>query len=469
MRLVTLATCYFPAFFLLGLTHWVGASFDSPTIDQILYHLHYSEGASIEMGRIFLFTFAMECLVFPFVLAVAAGVLHHTLFRVRGFPGRVLPGAALAVGIAVLMAKLSVFPWIGYHFAEDRFARHFVDGARVAVVPAPEQRQKNLVLIYVESLEETYGDSRVWGRDLLRPLRTLGGISFASLRAAPGTNWTIAGIVATQCGVPLRVVSQYDMKKGGEGDRVFLPGATCLSDVLHRHGYRNVFLGGAPLSFAGKGKFLRDHHYDEMYGREEWVREGVVAGSQGEWGLYDDELYARAKVKLKELHDAGKPFNLTMLTLDTHNPHGFRSPGCRRRGLKSFEDIVECASEQAADFVGFIKQSGYLRDTNVVILGDHLAVSNPVYDALRKIENRRIYNQFISQEPPRKNTEDILPFDLYPTLLQFIGFSVAGDRMGLGYSGFGQAPAASEQDRLEDLLLPSLSGSAGYSRLWAPQ
>ncbi|HSI53940.1 MAG TPA: sulfatase-like hydrolase/transferase [Ramlibacter sp.] len=468
MRIPVRYPAYFLGFFLLGFTQWLGASFDSPTIDQILYHLHYSDGMGIDIGRIFLWTFIMECLAFPLAFAIAVGALHGMALRAapgggaRGWPaavGLTLPVLALCAGIVALMAKLSVFSWIGYHFAEDRFARHFVDAGTVQVVPQPG-KTKNLVLIYVESMEETYGDRRVWGRDLLEPLRGLGGVSFADYRGAPGTNWTIAGMVATQCGVPLRVVSQHDIKQA------FLPGATCLGDILHRHGYRNVFLGGAPLSFAGKGKFLKDHHYDVTFGREEWQQEGVQDRSLGEWGLFDDELYARAKVKLRQLHESGQRFNLTLLTLDMHNPHGFRSPSCIKRGLKSFEDIVECASFQAADFVRFIEQSGYLKDTNVVIMGDHLAVSNPVYDALRKIEKRRIYNQFISQEPLSKSTEAILPFDLYPSILEFIGFTVPEGRLGLGYSAFGGATGTRPAERLDDLVLPSLSGSSSYGRLW---
>ena len=28
-------------------------------------------------------------------------------------------------------------------------------------------------------------------------------------------------------------------------------------------------------TFAGKGKFLRAHHYDEVLGKEDWLRQGV--------------------------------------------------------------------------------------------------------------------------------------------------------------------------------------------------
>lgn len=475
-RLAVRYPAYFLAFFLLGLSHWLGESFDSPSIDQILYHLRYSDGLGVDIGRVFMFTFAMECLVFPLAFAVAAGWLHGRVRamqgssrvlrawpRMRRSMGVALPTAALCTGAAAVMTQLSVFSWIGYHFAEDRFGRHFVDPGQESVQPG---RLKNLVLIYVESLEDTYADERIWGRDLLRPLQDLGGVSFRSYRGAPGTNWTIAGIVASQCGVPLKVVSYYDVKPREGGRRTFLPGATCLGDILMQHGYRNVFLGGAPLSFSGKGQFLQDHGYHVAYGREEWRREGVADQAFGEWGLHDDELFAQASLKLKSLHESGQRFNLTLLTLDTHNPRGFRSPDCVRRGIRSFEDMIECVSHQTADFVRHIERAGYLKDTQVVIVGDHLAVSNPVYDALRRIQARRIFNRFISDTPPAPNTQDILPFDLFPTLLQFVGFDVPGERLALGYSAFGPAHVARPKDRLDDLVLPSLSGSASYSRLW---
>lgn len=463
---------YFSGLFLLGCAYWIDASFDSPTIDQILYHLRYSDGVGFDIGRIFVLTFVAECLVFPLLLAAGATTAHRALAllaerhapRQRLVRGMVLPSLAACCGAIALMVKLSVFSWIGYHFADDRFAAAYVASGQVQFRP---RAPKNLVLIYVESLEDAYGDARLWGRDLLQPLRAIGGTSFANYRPAPGATWTIAGMVATQCGVPLRVVSQYDLKPGPFNGPAFLPGATCLSDVLHGLGYRNVFLGGAPLSFAGKGRFLHDHRYDETYGREEWLRLGVAPAAFGEWGLYDEALYEQAKTMLARLHASGQPFNLTLLTLDTHNPHGFRSPGCRNRGARDFEGLVECAGHQLADFVRFIEQQGYLKDTNVVILGDHLAVSNPVYDTLSQVKDRRIYNRFISQSPPPANTGDILPFDLFPSIVEFLGIEVQGDRLGLGYSAFNAPEASRPGARLDELALPALAGSGSYARLWS--
>lgn len=486
MRLPFILFCYFSAFALLGFSGWLDSSFDSPSIDQIIYHFHYSEGAAVKLGRIFVVTFLAECVGFPLAFAVAATFAHGSaLRRFRPSPanelllssqrgplrfvvaGRVLywvlPLAAIGAGAIALLFKLSAFSFVGYHFAEDHFSSHFADPNKVELKAG---KLKNLILIYVESMEAAYSDAQVFNRDLLRHLRPSGGVSFNSYLPAPGTTWTIAGMVATQCGVPLRVYSEHNIKRNKEQSKSFLPGATCLGDILSSHGYHNVFLGGAPLSFAGKGAFLKDHGYQTVYGRDEWEKEGVTASEMSEWGLYDSALFARAKEHVKTLHASDQRFNLTLLTLDTHNPRGFMSQLCRDHGARNFEDIVECTSQQLADFVKFLSDNDYLKDTNIVILGDHLAVSNPVFEKLKLVTGRRIFNQFISDRPPAKNTEVVIPFDFFPTLLEFTGIQVMGDRLGLGYSGLFESETKRPEHRLEELTLPSLGGSASYNNLW---
>lgn len=80
----------------------------------------------------------------------------------------------------------------------------------------------------------------------------------------PGTGCTIA---ATQCGVPLERMTVFDPNTQGQGINSFLKNAVCLPDLLTEQGYRNVFMGGASITFAGKDKFLSQHHYHEAYGR----------------------------------------------------------------------------------------------------------------------------------------------------------------------------------------------------------
>lgn len=463
-------SAYAAGFVAFGLARWIGMNFGEPSVDQVLYHLKYAEGAVVQMSGLFLLTFLAEVLGFPLALAVAAAVLHGRLAATTAdWPRHLLRTAASLVvltGFGALLLQFSVFSYAAAHFDADRFAERYVDPARVAVQPMGPHR--NLILIYVESLEEAYGHVHLFGRDLLAPLRRIGGESFGALRQAPGTNWTIAGMVASQCGVPLKVYSEHDLPPN-DAARVFLPGATCLGDLLQPRGWRNVFLGGAPLSFAGKGRFLRDHGYAEAYGRDEWERAGIQAGESNEWGLYDSALFRRARSKLEQLYRSGQPFNLTLLTLDTHNPHGFMSPECRRSGARDFAGIVECTSEEIAAFVHFAADRGYLADTVVVIVGDHLAVPNPVYDRLQQAGERRIFGHVLAQPAPAFFGGPLTGFDLYPTLVQLLGLQVEGGRLGLGRSVLrdGGAPASVSPE--EPLPLAALRGSQAYRALWKPR
>jgi phosphoglycerol transferase len=64
-----------------------------------------------------------------------------------------------------------------------------------------------------------------------------------------------------------------------------------------------------------------------------------------DWGLYDDMLFIEAEKKLDELEShPNTPFNLTLLTIDTHGPNGYVSKHCaNQHGVtkSNFEGIVE--------------------------------------------------------------------------------------------------------------------------------
>ena len=451
---------YWAGFSAFGLAGWIGRTFGEPSIDQILYHLHYSDGAAIQMGRIFIMTFVTEVLLFPLAFAALVAYVHGRLTGQSGWSRRLVgmaPSLAIAAGLGMLLLQFSVFSYAAAQLEPDHFARQYVDPRQVQV---QQGKGRNLILIYAESLEETYGDPAIFGRDLLASLKSVPGQRLGNYLPAPGTNWTIAAMVATQCGVPLKVYSEYDVKRR-DGERVFLPRATCLGDLLQARGYRNVFMGGAPLSFAGKGSFLRDHGYAETFGRDEWKKAGIAPGELNEWGLYDSALFRRAQARLDQLHASGKPFNLTLLTLNMHNPRGFMSNRCRARGARDFEGIVGCTSDLLAEFVGQVQAKGYLRDTTIVIIGDHLAMPNPVYDKLLQSSTRRIFNLLVTEPPLTHEQQDLLPFDFYPTLVELAGFPVPGHRLGLGFSALGDA-------KRPPSAVPSLNGSAAYRRLWEP-
>lgn len=464
---------YFAAALVAALALWVDQMFGSPTIDQVRYHLRFAEGAALQMSEVFVATLLVEVVAVAVIAGAVATALHALIVRAlsdsRARAMRAVPPLCMAGGLAMLLFQFSFFSYAAAHFQEDRFAHGYVDPSTAAWTDAS---RRNLILIYVESLEETYSDATLFGTDLLHALRTVGGQSLPAYHQSPGATWTIAAMVATQCGVPLTVYSEADVQSK-VGQRTFLPGAKCLGDMLQERGYRNVFMGGAPLSFAGKGAFLRDHGYQERWGKEEWIAAGARPPGKrepelGGWGMFDDALLTRARERVEKLHASGQPFNLTVLTLDTHNPNGYRSPRCSQRGDElgsvAFEGIVACVGAELADFVRFVRDKGYLKDTTLVILGDHLAVGNPVDAKLRRVTDRRVFNLFWGAPKFPHSEEPVVSFDMFPTLLEATGARTSDGRLGLGRSAW--TPQAPRSDWVRRPNLATLGASTAYQRLW---
>jgi phosphoglycerol transferase len=468
---------YGVAFFCVGFPRWLEVSFGRPTLEQIAYHLQFNEGLVADTDSGFVVSFAVESVLIPLALAVLAWALERALvWRLEQQPRRRLatalarcvrsvPSLALLYGAALLLLQTGVPAYALSRFGDDFFSRAYVPPGKVETKP---QRLKSLLLIYVEGMEATYADADLFGRNLLASMHALGGISVKRYQSAPGTTWTMGGIVATQCGIPLRPAGLRDVTTSAEQIGTFLPGAVCLGDLLKSVGYRNVFMGGARLGFAAKGQFLADHGYDERFGRAEWIQLGAQFGDMHDWGLHDDDLLARARTKLEQLQASGGLFNLTLLTLDTHHPSGFYSKRCKKRGAVDFDDVVECTSEQVAEFITSAQAAGLLENTRVVVVGDHLAMPNPLYAQLQSAPQRSIFNLFLPAGDVEKAADEALPFDLFPSILEFVGVDVEGGRLGLGYSIFDSSIRRSVQER-DQLLVEVLNPSDAYDELWRPR
>lgn len=317
---------YFLGLFLIGFKIWTNKYFGSITIDQALTTISFNFEGTLTGDAQFLHRFLAWCVIWPLLLAVVFAIVG--LYCKRSL--RHAHYLVLMAGIILVCAQYHIPAYIKQHLLPqpDYFAQHYQDTAQVAM---QAQQPKNLVLIYVESLETTYSNPQLFQRDLLAKLNQLPvqKISFQHYRQMPGTEWSVAGIISTQCAVPLKLITIFSKNNFGEQASHILPGAYCLGDILAAHGYQNIYMNGSDLNFGGVGKFFRDHHYQELLGRSEWLHAKLASNTEiSGWGLHDDDLLAQAKIKLKQLENSNKPFNLTIFTIDTHGPDGHLNQRC---------------------------------------------------------------------------------------------------------------------------------------------
>jgi phosphoglycerol transferase len=486
---------------LYAVSDWLTDEFGSVTVDQVLYHLSFGTEGLLNSDPELFWRFVRRAVLLPVGLALALwggdvfisysrehGVAA-TRARIRAFLGRVgswfgqcgqralglgnrvfhrhLPVVVALAGAIFFIDSFSLVSYVRNYFGPDYFSGSYVDPRKVSITA---ERPKNLVLIYVESLENSYADPDRFGRDLLHRLTALknrGAVSFEDYQQMPGAHYTIAGIVSTQCGVPLKSLAMFGGNEQGEQVARFLPRAHCLGDILAKQGYTNIFLNGSSLSFAGVGKFFKDHHYQKVIGREEWIGLGEKQETMSGWGLYDDDLFRRARGELAMLMKAGKPFNLTVLTIDTHHPYGQLSTRCRKDGYTEFEGIVECTASQVAEFIEHIEKNGWMDKVAVVVQGDHLAMGNTSYDKLAANPHRTVFNLLMTgNRKLTKNTEQVTHFDMLPTILDLMGFKVEGERAGLGYTALGPARVPRPADRLATMSAQLMNYSEAYRNLW---
>ncbi len=293
--------------------------------------------------------------------------------------------------------------------------------------------RKNIVFIYLEQIERTYLNEDLFP-NLLPNLKTLEkqSISFTNIDSPRATNWTIAGMVATQCGVPLLtpIASENSMS----GMDKFLPLANCMGDILNEESYTLHYIGGSDLDFAGKGNFYKTHNFDSVEGWYELENKIKDTNYRSPWGVYDDELLDIVYDRIEILSKANENYGLFALTLDTHHPNGYISASCENKiygdGTNSILNSIHCVDELIGKFMEKFLNSEIYNNTTLVLLSDHLALKNTASEVLKNANRSNLFMIFDKDAKPQLISDIGNTFDIGPTVMSFLGANTNG--LGLG-------------------------------------
>lgn len=440
---------------------WVHVRFGAVGPEQILLNLPTFGGEGVGNGSL-VAEAALICLGLPLagLVLVWVGMRAPGLFpqrrtlrrRRRRVPA--LPLAAFGLSLTALFTVTGVPQYAAAMLGNGSVAPYY---RSPAVSNAPE-RPRNLITIYLESVENTYRDEDLFGQNLLADLdaATRGWSSFDGLRQYPGGGWTMAGLVGTQCGVPLKsrlLLPGVNANDFGEQVESYLPGAECLGDVLSEQGYTSAFVGGAHARFAGKDTFLGDHGYDRVYGLSDWEAAGADRSEISVWGLSDHRLFAHAREVLADLQAGDRPFHLTVLTLDTHEPGGIY-PSCSTTDDTAMATAVRCSMRAVAGFIDHLDDEGLLENSVVIVMGDHLKATSEggfFKEELERTPDRSIVFRVWSPDRVFFTRPEADQFSVLPTTLELLGFGIPDGRAGLGVSFVGNHPLTGTALQLSQL------------------
>lgn len=366
----------------------------------------------------------------------------HFLYRPQCAKWHIFAGTAfLCITIVVSEVKYEAFSYV---FAKES---SFIKDNYVKCLPEDVHfdQKNNVVILILESMENTYNNGDIFKDPLLPKLQALQKeyLSFSNQRQVYGTGWTIAGLTSYFFGLPLLLFKN----QGNILFDKFIQNAESSLEILEYHGYSIEYVLSSSAVFAGTDKMFNTHSHtfiqDSVY-LDKYKSEGMT----GIWGIPDSFTYQWAKKRYSELSKQEPPFALIVQTIDTHGYDGYVESGNVR--YHDFRDVLAAADDMAYDFIEWIKKQENFEHTTIIVLGDHLTGNNPLYKKylLSHNEKRTIFNMFINYAEKRDSVDKgrlCSSLDMAPTIIESIGGILPRRRLGLGVSLFSEEKTLLEQ------------------------
>ena len=440
-------------------TLWVLKTWPHLTMQELMFTIQSPvEGTNKEM----ILDYIVFCIPVT-VIVMAALVAGLVITRMKkGY--RIMAAAVPAVSV-ILLAGTVYTAWerldIADYAANSGAVSSFIDENYVdpagTELTFPEQK-RNLIYIFLESMETTYADEENGGAfsenyipeltELAEENEDFSGAD-AGLNggtALTSTTWTAAALFGQTTGLPLSIPIDGNSMDTQES---FLPGVTSLGDILEQQGYRQTFMIGSDGNFGGRSLYFTDHgNYD--------IKDYYYYQSQGKfdkdywvwWGFEDQKLFEYAKEELTALAAQDQPFNFTLLTVDTHFEDGYVCGICgNKHGENQYGNVLSCSSRQIKEFVEWIRQQDFYENTTIVISGDHPTMDKDFCEGIDDAYERKVYTAYINSAVTPEDpewTRAYSTFDNYPTTLASLGVSIEGERLGLGTNLFSSRSTLTE-------------------------
>lgn len=446
-------------FILYNLGNWVLDTWGLLSIDEIIFHLKVPlDGTNSDV--------VLDGINACVPLAVL--VLFLSIFLIIGLRNKhrkcmiaLFLVAVIACGSAGRAAyevydELDVKEYLVSQKKESHFIEQNYVDPRTTKITFPEQK-RNLIYIYLESMESTYASKEDGGGmdfNCIPELTTLAeeNTNFSQSDKlgggypAYGCTWTMGGIFAQTSGIPIKNTEDIRNVNEDINDTLaeqtsFSSRAKNLEDILSEEGYNQYFMIGSDATFGGRRTYFESHGKTEIFDYTTAVEEGKIPeGYWVWWGYEDQKLFENAKEKLSEIGTKDEPFNFTMLTVDTHFEDGYVCEQCPTEYDTQYSNVMACSSRQVGEFLKWIQQQDFYENTTIVISGDHPTMDSDYCAEIDQEGNydRRVFTAYINAAAYAQDQQErtYSTFDNFPTTLAALGVQIDGDRLGLGTNLF---------------------------------
>ncbi len=451
---------------LLGLsTRWMLTTWSELTFEEVLFQITTLKGTGTGMISQYIIKSVVPfAIIVALILVVRFAILKNSDKKKYIMPVTAVLGIGLFLFYFIAASRsLGLVAYIKGQLFPSTFIADNYANPDTTTVEFPEKK-RNLVYIYMESGEVTFADKENGGyfdtnvipeltklaqdnEDFSGPEAALnGGVSLY------GTTWTMGGIFAQTAGLPLRTGMD---KNGMSTMESFFPDLVTIGNILENNGYKQVYMIGSPAVFGGRDLYFTEHGNFEIQDYYYMQDKGKIDQDYYVfWGYEDQKLFDFAKEELLTLSQSEDPFNLTLLTVDTHFEDGYVCEKCGNTYPDQYSNVFACSSKQITEFVDWIKQQDFYENTTIVISGDHPTMDLDYCQDVDDSYQRKVYTAYINAaaEPEKNERREYSTFDNFPTTLAALGCDIEGNRLGLGTNLF-----SSEETLLEKYGITSLN------------
>lgn len=429
---------------------WMFRTWKNLTMDELVFHLTGPlEGTNSDI----IIEYLLQCMI-PSILILALTIIGMVIFRKKKF-FYLLDGVVLVIFIGLSFGtvymtaeKLDVDGYLASQGTYSEFVdNNYVDPAEVSI-SFPEQK-RNLIYIFLESMETTYADIEDGGGfdenvipELTKTAQDNEDFSgedqaINGAYSMYGTTWTMGAMFGHTSGLPLNIsIGSNDM----DTQESFFPGAITLGDILQEQGYSQRLLIGSDATFGGRRLYFTEHGNYDIVDYQYVVENGWIPEDYYVWWGYEDAyLFEFAKEQLLDLASQEEPFNLTMLTVDTHFEDGYVCEKCEdTHGDDQYANVMACSSEQIEEFIQWVQEQDFYENTTIVLAGDHLTMDSDFCEDVSYDYERKTYVSYINSaaQPEMNTSRTYTTFDHFPTTLAALGAQIEGNRLGLGTNLF---------------------------------
>jgi len=370
--------------------------------------------------------FVIMCIVM--MILATTGCLVYRKQEINGLPiylkaGLLVAGIGLTCGFFSPQKDVAAFAW-GMYFAHHEnieFPKETLLAA--GIKPCDVEygnlqaiKGKNLVFVFLESLENAFTEEELFP-GLTPNINRIKkeSICFDNVHMADGAGCSVFAMYISFLGSQLPPFAFIPSGKGGNKTKLLT-----FPEILHKAGYRQVFVYNKLVSQVGT--------MDAVTENVGYVNDFPETNKDkaNDATIFDESL----KI-YKHLSLTGKPFNLTLFTVDTHSPgysekNWLNADSSKVKGINGKSNAVLNATHNAdmllGKFIDELKKSPGWKDTIVFVMNDHYIMQCSVTVALQESHDRRMLMFALGGEMTPKVIKTAgKTFDVAPTVLELLG------------------------------------------------